>query len=118
MTEFAAISAPGTSFTLSGPSAKLDPRRLPVRGDLAHIRLAGNVFVPHYVVPMPHLVNGAGADLRTLGRADADLIEHLATGTLFNVLDLSGGWAWGQVGADGVVGYVPIDSIHPAPSAE
>lgn len=114
MTEFAAISALGISFTLAGPSVKLDPRRLPVRGDLAHIRLAGNVFVPHYVVPMPHLVNGAGADLRTIGRADAELIAHLPTGTLFNVLDLSGGWAWGQVGDDGMVGYVLIDAIHPA----
>ncbi len=114
MNDFAAISAPGVSFALSGPSAKLDPRRLPVRGDLAHIRLAGNVFVPHYVVPMPHLVNGVGADLRAAGRADGELITHLPTGTLFNVLDLSGGWAWGQVGDDGVVGYVPIDGIHPA----
>jgi hypothetical protein len=70
--------------------------------------------VPHYVVPMPHLVNGAGADLRTLGRADADLIEHLATGTLFNVLDLSGGWAWGQFGG-WVVGYITLVELGVRP---
>jgi hypothetical protein len=31
----------GASFALSGPVDKLDATRLPVRGDLAHIRLAG-----------------------------------------------------------------------------
>ena len=85
-----------------------------MRGDLAHIRLAGKVFVPHYVVPMPFVVNGSGADLRTAGKADAELMETLRTGTLFYVLDTSGGWAWGQVGEDGLVGYVPFDALKPA----
>lgn len=114
MTDIAAITAPGVSFALSGPSAKLDPLHLPVRGDVAHIKLAGKVFVPHYVVPMLHVVNGEGADLRTAGRADADCIATLATGTPFNVLDVTGGWAWGQVGEDGLIGYVPATSLKPA----
>jgi len=113
----AAITAPGASFPLAGPSIKLDAAHLPVRGDLAHIRLAGKVFVPHYVVPMPHKVNGNGARLLAAGKGDGELVAELATGTLFNVLDISGtapnAWAWGQVGDDGAVGYVPLAALHP-----
>ena len=113
--EFAAIIAPGASFALAGPSVKIDAEHLPVRGDLAHIRLAGQVFVPHYVVPMAHAVNGSGA--RLLGKAGGELIADLPTGTVFNVLDISGtgenAWAWGQVGDDGAVGYVALAALHP-----
>ena len=113
LTEFADITTPGTSFALSGPSAKTDSARLPVRGDLAHIRLAGKVFVPHYVIPMPYLVNGAGAALLKTGRDDGEVLDQLATGTVFNVLDVAGPWAWGQVGEDGLVGYVPAAALKP-----
>lgn len=115
MTDIAVLTTPGTSFTLAGPSAKLDPAHLPVRGDLAHIALAGKVFVPHYVVPMPHLVNGAGAQVLKAARADSEALADLPTGSRFDVLDLAGGWAWGQVGERGVVGYVRADALHPAP---
>ena len=115
MTDIAAIIVPGVSFALSGPSVKLDPAHRPVRGDLADIRLAGKVFVPHYVVPMAHRVNGTGTQVRTAARDDAELLAELPTGSTFNVLDVAGGWAWGQVGADGVIGYVPADTLHAAP---
>ena len=114
LTDIADITAPGVSFGLSGPSVKLDPEHLPVRGDLAHIRLAGQVFVPHYVVPMPHVVKPGGADLRKAGRADGEVAGRLAEGTPFNLLDTAGGWAWGQVGEDGLVGYVPADALTAA----
>jgi hypothetical protein len=113
LSDYSAIVVPGASFALSGPSAKLDPAHLPVRGDLAHIRLAGRVFVPHYVVPMPHLVEGGGAVLRSAGKADAEVMDALPAGTLFNLLDTSGAWAWGQVGDDGLVGYVLAESVKP-----
>lgn len=111
--KLATIIAPGASFALAGPSLKVDTAHLPVRGDLAHIRLAGKVFVPHYVVPMAHLVNGSGARLLTAGRADGELVADLPTGTAFNVLDIAGGWAWGQVGEDGPVGYIALAALHP-----
>ncbi len=115
LSEFTALTTPGRSFALAGPSIKLDPAHLPVRGDLAHIRMAGKVFVPHYVVPVPHLVNGAGAAVLKAGRADAEILAELPTGAVFNVLDVVGGWAWGQAGDDGVVGYVAAGAIHPVP---
>ncbi len=99
---------------LSGPSQKLDAAHWPVRGDLAHIRLAGRVFVPHYAVPMAHRVNQSGATLRAIARAEGEAMDQLAEGTVFNVLDIAGGWAWGQVGEDGLVGYLPLDALTAA----
>ncbi len=107
-------SAPPTGqHTLSGPAEKLDAPHWPVRGDLAHVRLAGRVFVPHYAVPMPRTVIAAGAALRVTGEAAAEVRDTLSGGTLFNVLDISGGWAWGQVGEAGFVGYVPLEALEP-----
>ncbi|WP_100867003.1 hypothetical protein [Novosphingobium kunmingense] len=109
-----ASAIPTEQLRLSGPSEKLDAPHWPVRGDLAHIRLAGRVFVPHYAVPMAHRVLDGGADLMVKPDPSADLRETLPGGALFNVLDMAGGWAWGQVGADGFVGYLPLGAIVPA----
>ena len=43
---------------------------------------------------------------------DAEVREQLTGGTLFNLLDVTGGWAWGQVGEDGFVGYLPIEALE------
>ena len=103
---------PASQHCLSGPAEKLDAPHWPVRGDLAHVRLAGRVFVPHYAVPMPRNVVAAGADLRVAGEITAEIRAALSGGTLFNVLDISGGWAWGQVGEDGFVGYLPLAALE------
>jgi hypothetical protein len=100
-------------YVLSRPSETFDPLHRPVRGDLAHIRCAGRIFVPHYAVPMPHRVTVA-ADLLRVGRADSDVLGALAEGTVFQVLDMAGGWAWGQVGEHGLVGYVAMAALTAA----
>lgn len=102
----------GTSFVLSGPGATAMAGHLPVRGDLAHINLAGRYFVPHYAVPMPMTVSAAGTVLRAGANEDAAEIEVLAAGACFNVLDIAGRWAWGQVGDDGFVGYVLTGALE------
>jgi hypothetical protein len=104
--------APQGSFTLSGPGATAAAGHLPVRGDLAHIALAGRYFVPHYAVPMPHFAGKAGATLRKAGKAEADIVCSLTKGETFDVLDISGGWAWGQVGENGFVGYVLMEELE------
>jgi len=104
---------PTGQLTLSGPSVKLDAPHWPVRGDLAHVRLAGRVFVPHYAVPMERAVVPCGAKLFALGNKDSEVREVLGGGTVFNVLDISGGFAWGQVGDDGFVGYLPLAALVP-----
>ena len=103
---------PTGQLCLSGPAEKLDAAHWPVRGDLAHIRLAGRCFVPHYAVPMERTIVAAGANLLALNDAAAEVREALSGGTLFNVLDMSGGWAWGQVGEDGFVGYLPLTALE------
>ena len=97
---------PAGQLSLSGPAEVLDAARWPVRGDLAHIALAGRCFVPHYAVPMPHRVVGAGASLRRAARDDAEELILLPAGAVFDVLDMAGGWCWGQAGDGGFVGYV------------
>ena len=103
---------PKDQLALTGPGATAEAGHLPVRGDLAHIKLAGLYFVPHYAVPMPHAVAGGGAVLRKAGKPDAEAVVSLAAGTSFDVLDISGGWAWGQYGEDGPVGYVLLTELE------
>lgn len=107
----------GGMLSLSGPSPCADKDRLPVRGDLAHIRLAGQCFVPHYAVPMPHRAKAGAVLLAEEGDAGR-VITALAEGTRFDVLDISGSWAWGQVTLDettddGPVGYVALSVLEP-----
>lgn len=101
-------------LVLSGPSDRSDRAHLPVRGDLAHIRLAGRYFVPHYVVPMAYRVKGGAESLRASAKPGAADLAAVAVGDGFDVLDISGGWAWGQLDGDGLVGYLPMDAIEPA----
>jgi hypothetical protein len=100
-------------FPLARPSEVFDPLHRPVRGDLAHIRCAGRIFVPHYAVPMPHHVAGEGVTVLRAAHSDAEVLATLAPGEVFNVLDMAGGWAWGQQGEHGFVGYVPLAALLP-----
>ena len=100
-------------FAMTGPSVTANPGCLPVRGDLAHIKLAGRYFVPHYAVPMPYAIK-AGATLRGASRGDSETIMDLPAGETFNVLDIAGAWAWGQLGEEGRVGYVALDQLEAA----
>lgn len=106
------IDLPTGMLSLSGPSVTAEAGHLPVRGDLAHIKLAGRYFVPHYAVPMPHTVAAAGTALRAAGKPEAEVICALPGGSVFDVLDIAGGWAWGQHGEDGPVGYVPLADLE------
>jgi len=107
----AAAPLPEGQLALTGPSVTAEAGHLPVRGDLAHIKLAGRYFVPHYAVPMPHVAASGGAVLRLAGKADAEVVEKIPAGTAFDVLDIAGGWAWGQLGEDGSVGYVAMSEL-------
>lgn len=107
---FFVSTVPSGELAMTGPSERLDSPKLPVRGDLAHVRLAGRVFVPHYAAPMPYTVTG-NADLLTSPRSDGVVREGLPAGTPFAVLDIAGDWAWGQVGEDGYVGYLPLSAL-------
>jgi hypothetical protein len=109
----------GRTFALLGAMKLADPARTPVRGDLAHIALAGRYFVPHYAVPLLRRIGAGGAALRGAARADADTLAELPAGSAFEVLDIAGQTAWGQVVGDaggdgGLVGYVALDMLEEA----
>lgn len=85
---------------------------MPIRGDLAHVGLAGRFFVPHYAVPQLHKVLPGGAALLADPRADSEELRMLADGERFELLDIVGQWAWGCLSIDGPVGYVALDRIE------
>jgi hypothetical protein len=101
------------TFALDGPSRPLDPRTNAVRADIADVRLADRVFAPHYAAPLRRVVTRA-AELRAARGQDAAVLAPLAVGQPFDLLDLTGGVAWGiAVDAD-LVGYVDADVVMPA----
>ena len=81
-----------------------------MRRDLADIRLADRVFAPHYAAPMPRAL-AAPARLRAAPAADAETLAELARGDLFEVLEITGGRAWGIAPGAGLVGYIDSDAI-------
>lgn len=108
-------SAPAAQgpFALAGPVERPDPRVEPIRGDLAHIGLAGKHFVPHYAVPQPRGVLPGGAPLLAEPEEGAEELCVLLEGDSFEVLDLTRDYAWGCLSLEGPVGYVHIDRLEP-----
>ncbi|WP_242447453.1 SH3 domain-containing protein [Aurantiacibacter aquimixticola] len=100
-------------YALSGAVDKPDPRSVPLRGDLAHIALAGKYFVPHYAVPQPRTVMPGGAPLLAADEDGGEELCSLMEGDSFEVLDIAGAWAWGCLSVDGPVGYVQLDRLEP-----
>ena len=101
-------------YVLAGPAERPDSRSVPLRGDLAHIALAGRYFVPHYAVPQPRVVMPGGAPLLTATGEGGEELCTLMEGDSFEVLDVAGSFAWGCLGLDGPVGYVLLDRLEPA----
>lgn len=98
-------SSTARHFRLTGPSAKLDPRLNAFRDDLADIALSAQVLAPHYARP----VSRAAASDTIVRGAPSDAGEEvtlLAAGEAFAVLEFAGGWAWGYIEANHLVGYV------------
>lgn len=95
------------TFELGGPTLALDPRTHAFRNDLADISLAGRRFAPHYAKAEPARCVVRSAMLYATPNGDAPAVSQLLHGESFQLLDRSGGWAWGWCEADGYVGYLP-----------
>lgn len=98
-------------FPLAGPVERPDPRRTPLRGDIAHVALAGRYFVPHYVVPLQRMVGDTGANMRAEASEMSEIVYDLSPGQRFDLLDSNLEWAWGCLGPEGPVGYVKINEL-------
>lgn len=103
-------SKPLGPFPLAGPVEKPDPHGTPLRGDIAHVALAGTYFVPHYVVPLQRMVGDMGANLRTAPSEESEILWDLSPGQRFDLMDSTPGWAWGWL-PGGPVGYVKLSDL-------
>ena len=110
-TEYA---VPAGVLGLKGPVEKPAPGTLPLRGDLAHMALAGIHLAAHYVLPQVRAVGVNGAGLRLSPRADDPVFVQLAPETRFELLDVAGEWAWGCPGPQGPSGWCRTSELAPA----
>ncbi len=99
---------------LHSTSKFFDPRIHAVRGDLADIELAGEIFVPHYAKAMAMHCAAPFVAVRDGASEDSSQTSELLSGENFMVLDQSGGWAWGYCAHDHYVGYVPETALSPS----
>ncbi|MBR0551225.1 C40 family peptidase [Stakelama marina] len=97
-------------FSLSGRSARIDPRVAAVRSDLADIRLAERVFAPHYAAALTRTV-ALQSPLRGAASSDAEPVSEILPGEPFDMLEISRDWAWGRSPVDGAVGYVELSAL-------
>jgi cell wall-associated NlpC family hydrolase len=89
-----------------------DPRLTPVRADLAAKGLEGMVAAPRYVEGRTCEVVEPQAPLRRDPVPDAPLATEALKGEYVTVYDTNGeGWAWGQLAADGYVGWLPTNAL-------
>lgn len=99
-------------------TAPLDPRRHPVRPDIAAAHLRGRVEADRFVEGEPHRVTAGRATLRGAPDAAARQTSELLYGESFTVYDRLGDWAWGQCGTDGYVGWTPAAALAIGEPAE
>lgn len=106
-------AVPAGALGLLGPVEKPAPGALPLRGDLAHIALAGTHLAAHYVIPQIRTVGAAGAGLRLNPRGDTEVFASLAPGSRFELLDVAGEWVWGGPGPQGPAGWCRASELAP-----
>jgi hypothetical protein len=104
-TDSANYAVPEGPFCLSGPIARPEPGELPLRGDLAHIALAGTHLAAHYVIPSQAIIGAQAVALKINPDDDAESHAKLAAGTTIEVLDIAGDWVWLCFGPTGPAGY-------------
>jgi cell wall-associated NlpC family hydrolase len=95
-----------------------DPRVTPARADLAAKHLEGKVKAARYVEGRVYDVIEPQAPLRREPRPDAPLETEALKGERVTIYDANGeGWAWGQLAADGYVGWLPENALTPPGAA-
>ena len=96
-----------------------DPRLTPARGDIAAKHLEGKVQAARFVEGEPFEIADMLAPLRQAPSADAEQATQALKGERVTIYDRNGeGWAWGQLEADGYVGWLPDAALaRPAAAA-
>jgi hypothetical protein len=114
MSDASAYSVPDGPLRLAGPVVRPEPGTLPLRGDLAHMALAGRYLAAHYVIPQLRQIGSEAVEMHLAGRDDSDVVTELVPGTGVEVLDIAGEWAWICLGESGPSGYIRISQLAPA----
>lgn len=92
----------------------LDPRLNPYRKDIAAAHLRGQVEAARFVKGTIYEVIEPIADLRRAPAHEAALDTQALKGERVAVYEMSEeGWAWGQLEADGYVGYLSANALGP-----
>ena len=100
------------------PMPALDRRVTPWRRDLAAKHLEGKVKATRFVEERAMEVIAPQAPLRREPRPDAPLDTEALKGERVTIYDTNGeGWAWGQLAADGYVGWLPDNALAPPGAA-
>jgi cell wall-associated NlpC family hydrolase len=91
-----------------------DPRLTPARGDVAAKHLEGKVPAARFVAGRVLEVVAPIAPLRRDPRPDAPLDTEALKGERVTIYDANDeGWSWGQLAADGYVGWLPSAALAP-----
>jgi hypothetical protein len=94
-----------------------DPRLTPVRGDIAAKHLEGKVQAERFVAGETFEVIETIAPLRERPTGDSMMLTQALAGERVTIYDRNEeGWSWGQLDADGYVGWLP-DIALAEPSA-
>jgi cell wall-associated NlpC family hydrolase len=95
-----------------------DPRLTPARPDLAAQHLEGQVTAERFVAGETREIVEPVAPVRRAPSPDATLLTEALMGERVTVYETTDeGWAWGQLDADGYVGWLPAGALA-APGPE
>jgi hypothetical protein len=90
----------------------LDPRITPARPDLAAEHLRGKVEAGRFAAGEGREVIDAQAPVRRAPAPDAEQVTEALMGERVTIYEFSDeGWAWGQLDADGYVGWLPANAL-------
>ena len=95
----------------------LDPRLTLARPDLASQALEGVVRADRFAEAKPMRLVIPAAPVRAGASLDGEQIDQLLFGERFDVVEIAGGFAWGQAARDGYVGWVEAAALSPRPLA-
>lgn len=97
--------------------ALIDPGPRLARPDLAELRLEGLVRADRYAQTSARHGADPASPIWSGANADARRIDELLAGEVFDVLDETGGRAWGRARRSGVVGWIDLGALRPGASA-
>jgi len=91
----------------------LDPRLTLARDDLAAQSLEGVIRAARFEAAKPMRLVIPFAPVRAAPSVEAEQVDQVLFGEIFEVLDFEDGFAWGQAARDGYVGWVEAAGLSP-----